>query len=250
MEGADGEAVETGARSDQRRHENFPRGWPAAIAASVASVVQSGAWPVGATPRWASTKWRRARRGGALLLTAGEGHEGEDFKQHLRAHLGGVAGGVVLRRHFDHVAADDVEPGAAAHEPHGLGRAQTADLRRARARREGWIEAVHVEGHIGWAVANDLAHLLDRSRHAIALQLLSVDDGHAAVVGELPQVFGSAADADLDCPLGIQHPRQHGVPERSAGMEFGALEWPARVAMGVDVDQTTRRLRTPRLQDR
>src|SRR5262245_39526259 len=46
-----------------------------------------------------------AEDGGCLAARmAREGHQGQDLKQHLRPHLGGVAGGVVLRRHLDHVA--------------------------------------------------------------------------------------------------------------------------------------------------
>ena len=77
-----------------------------------------------------------------------------------------------------------------------------------------------------------------------------MDDGHAALVGELPQVFGPAADADLDGPLRVQHARQHRLPERPAVMELRALEGTARIAMGIDVHQPHRRLRAHRLEDR
>ena len=50
---------------------------------------------------------RRLRRPGADRRA--EHHQAEDLEQHLRAGLGGVGGGVVLRRDLDHVAADDVE---------------------------------------------------------------------------------------------------------------------------------------------
>ena len=72
----------------------------------------------------------------------------------------------------------------------------------------------------------------------IALELLGMDHGHAAVVGELPQILGPAADADLDGALGVQHARQHRLPERPAVVELGALEGPAGVAMGIDVHQS------------
>ena len=64
--------------------------------------------------------------------------------------------------HLDHVAADDIEPGTAAHQLHGLARAQTADLRRSGAGRKGRIEAVDVERNVGGAVAHDLADFADR----------------------------------------------------------------------------------------
>ena len=76
-----------------------------------------------------------------------------------------------------------------------------------------------------------------------------MDDGHAAVVGELPQIFGPAADADLDGPLGIEHACQHRLPERPAMVELGP-QGPARVAMGVDVHQPDRPPSRPPPQDR
>ena len=68
-------------------------------------------------------------------------------------------------------------------------------------------------------------------------ELLGMNDGHAAVVGELPEVLRPAADADLDRALRIEHASQHGLPERPAVMELGALEWAAGIAMGIDVHQ-------------
>ena len=52
--------------------------------------------------------FQQKKRGGAAALRLEQGardHEAQNFKQHLRAGLGGVGGGVVLRRHFHHVAA-------------------------------------------------------------------------------------------------------------------------------------------------
>ena len=77
-----------------------------------------------------------------------------------------------------------------------------------------------------------------------------MDDGHAALVGELPEVLGAAANADLDRALGIEHAGQHRLPERAAVMELGALEGPAGVAVGIDVHEPDRPLGAQRLEDR
>src|SRR5262249_2426577 len=102
---------------------------------------------------------------------------------------------------------------------------------------------------MGGPPAEDGAKSWGRWREATAREPPGGDAGHAALVGELPQVFGPAADADLDCALRIQYPGQHGLPERPAVMELGTLERAARVAMGVDVHETDGLLRTHRLQD-
>ena len=81
-------------------------------------------------------------------------------------------------------------------------------------------------------------------------ELLGVDDGHAAVVGELPQIFGAAADADLDGALRIEHACKHRLAERAAVVELGALEGPACVAVSVDVHEPDRPLAAQGLQDR
>ena len=88
------------------------------------------------------------------------------------------------------------------------------------------------------------------ARRAQLAELLGMDDRHAAVVGELPQILGAAADADLDGALGVEHARQHRLPERSAVMELGALEGAAGIAVGIDVHHAERPPGAERLQDR
>ena len=77
-----------------------------------------------------------------------------------------------------------------------------------------------------------------------------MDDGHAALVGEFPQILSAAADTDLDRALGVEHARQHRLPERPAVMELRALEGRARIAMRIDMHHADRLAGAQRLQDR
>ena len=67
-----------------------------------------------------------------------------------------------------------------------------------------------------------------------------MDHGHAGFVGELPQIFGRAADADLDRARRVEHAVEHRVAERAAMVELGQVEGAAGVAMGVDMDHADR----------
>ena len=76
-----------------------------------------------------------------------------------------------------------------------------------------------------------------------------MDDCHAALVGELPEILRSAAYADLDGALGVEHAVQDRQAERAAMLKLRALVGTCGVAMGVDMDHPDR-LRCPdRLQD-
>ena len=65
-----------------------------------------------------------------------------------------------------------------------------------------------------------------------------MDDSHAALVGEFPEILRSAADADLDGALGIEHSVQDCQAERAAMLELGAFIWTCGIAMGIDVDHS------------
>jgi hypothetical protein len=90
-----------------------------------------------------------------------------------------VGGGVVLRRHLDEVAADDVDAREAAQDRLGLARGQAADLGRAGARREGRVERVDVEGEVDRPVADHRAGPGDDRRQPHGVDVLGVDTGHA-----------------------------------------------------------------------
>ena len=69
-------------------------------------------------------------------------------------------------------------------------------------------------------------------------------------VGESPEDLCRAADADLDRPLGVEHPGEHRLAKRPAMVEFGAVDLAHRVAMGVDMDEADGTVPAQRLQDR
>jgi hypothetical protein len=50
------------------------------------------------------------------MSSPSERNQAQQFEQYLNADLGGAGGRVVLRRNFDQVSADDVEPLEAAEE--------------------------------------------------------------------------------------------------------------------------------------
>src|SRR5579863_3896605 len=102
-------------------------------------------------------------------------------EQNLRAALRGDVGGVVVRSNLHHIAADHVEPVAAAKNGERLARGETADFWRPRARRKAGIEAVDVEAHIGRPVAKHRARFRDHRVHAHGRKLLGMDDGHAGI---------------------------------------------------------------------
>src|SRR6185295_7163978 len=64
-----------------------------------------------AFPSSVEARWRLRR---FSLLPEADRHEAQHFEEHLRADLRGVGRRIVLRRDFDHVAADDVESGESA----------------------------------------------------------------------------------------------------------------------------------------
>src|SRR5262249_33162496 len=107
-----------------------------------------------------------------------------------------------------------------------------------------------VEGDVGRAVAHHLARLLDDALDAELCHVFDMNDGHAAVVGELPEELGGASDADLDRALGIEHAVEDRVAERAAVVELRALVLAARVAMRIEMDEPDRAVAGEALQDR
>ena len=194
------------------------------------------------------THGRRSRR--YPLLPATDGHQAEHFEQALRADLRGVGRRIVLRRDFDHVAADDVETGQAAQDAEHFARREPADFGRAGARGEARIDAVDVEAHVSGPSPTTSRALATTAGNAHRGHVLVVQHRHPAVVGKLPQVFGAAADADLDRAFRIEHAGQHRLPERSAVMKLGPFVHACRVAVRIDVDHADRPIAANRLEDR
>src|SRR5690606_32495456 len=137
---------------------------------------------------------------------------------------------------------DKIDALEAANELQNLARREAADFRRAGARREARVETVDIKGKIGRAVADDRLRLLDDGGHAETGDFFRMDDRHAGLVGELPEIFRRAANADLDRAGRVQHAVEHGVAEGAAMVELGLVEGPARVAVRVDMDHADRLL--------
>lgn len=74
--------------------------------------------------------------------------------------------------------------------------------------------------------------------------------GHPGFVGEPPEDFGRAADADLDRAFRVERAAEHGLSERPAVVEFRPVNLAHRVAMGVDMDKADRPLGAERFKDR
>ena len=66
--------------------------------------------------------------------------------------------------------------------------------------------------------------------------MIGVDHGHSRIIGEFPEIVRRAADADLDCPFGVEDAVEHRLPERTTMVELRAFVDPAGIAMGVKVD--------------
>src|SRR5580704_1276949 len=150
--------------------------------------------------------------------------EAENFEQHLRARLGGVRGRVILRGDLDEIGTDEIRALEAAQDRHRLSRRKPSHLGRAGAWRESGVEAVDVEGEIGWPLPDDGLGPLDDRLDSERIDLLGMDDRHARIIGELPQIFGRAPNADLDGSARVERAVEHGATERAAVMEFAPLE--------------------------
>jgi hypothetical protein len=65
-----------------------------------------------------------------------------------------------------------------------------------------------MDGHIGGTIADHGTGPGDQGTDADPLYVVGVDNGRAALRGELPELLRAAADTDLDGPLGVEHPIQ------------------------------------------
>src|SRR5262249_359626 len=99
---------------------------------------------------------------------------------------------------------------------------------------------------------DDAPRLLDDRLRPLIVELLHIDDAHAALMAEAPDILvvDGAADADLDRPLGIEQPFLDGATERGAVMEFGAEITVAGGAMSVEMTHAERPLLGDRAEDR
>src|SRR5207302_8096119 len=150
----------------------------------------------------------------------------QDIDHHRGADQRGVARLIVGWGYLDHIAPDEVQAPQAAEQPLGLERRDAPDFRRPGARRVHRIEAVHVEGDVGGAVAHHAAGLFDDALDAELGKLLDEDHAHAVRAGAFDAIHEilAPADADLNRAPGVEHPRLAREAKRGAGREFRAKE--------------------------
>jgi hypothetical protein len=148
--------------------------------------------------------------------------------QHDKQPLGGdlrrIGFWVVLGRDFENIAAADVETEAAPEDRQGVRRTQAANLRRSRARREGRIQTVDVEGDIGRAAFRHFADPLHHRGRPHRDRHLGMNDGHAGIVRELLEVVSIAANANLDPALRVEHAVENRLTKGSAVVELAAFD--------------------------
>ena len=142
-------------------------------------------------------------------------------------------GMIVGRRNLDHVGADDVDPGELPQHRQDLRRARPAGDRRAGARREGRVEAVDVEGHVGLLAAGALGDRIGDVGGAHLLDLVAVDDLDPVILRRV------GADADLDRAVGIDDALAHGARDEGAVVDALAVVGPG-VLMRVELHQRER----------
>src|SRR5690606_9571791 len=119
-------------------------------------------------------------------------------------------GDVIGRTDFDHVHADDVQAGQAAHQAQGVVAAEAADHRRAGARREGRIEEIDVEADVALAAADPFADGGDGGVDTDGMQFARVHDP------ETVRLRVVRAHAQLDRAGRIHQAQAGGVEEHGA----------------------------------
>src|SRR5262249_12791287 len=108
-----------------------------------------------------SLRWERpltptpASRAPASCGRGGVAEQAEISPGRGGAREGGALGGVISRRDRDEVEADEGQSREAAQDRLRLPAREPADLRRARARREGGVEHVDIETEIDRRIAHD-----------------------------------------------------------------------------------------------
>jgi hypothetical protein len=94
--------------------------------------------------------------------------QGEIFPDHGGGGEGGDLGDIVGGRDFHHIHAGKMHGAEAAQDRLHLPAGESADFRRAGARRESRIEAIDIEGQIGQRVADNPGDALAYLRCATA----------------------------------------------------------------------------------
>ena len=133
------------------------------------------------------------------------------------------------------------QTGQAAEDRLRLPRRQSADLRRAGARRKCRIERVDVEAEIAGRVADDRANTLRNRLRAVLMDLLGGDNGDAVRDRPVEHVaLNRRADPDLDHAAGIDKAFLDGVIEYRAMREGLTEIVRPGINMGVEMNERER----------
>ena len=140
---------------------------------------------------------------------------------------------IIGRRHFDDVAADEIDRAETAQDGQRLAARQAAGDRRAGARRKGRVEAIDVEGEIGLGLADPRLDALDDAADAERVDIEGADHGDAAILRRLR----------CGCRSGSSGPGRSGLRarpgRRSAMIDAVAAVGPG-VLVRVELDQRER----------
>src|SRR5882724_13412099 len=116
---------------------------------------------------------------GASIAVDDAWQHAQHFEQQIRTGERRISCGIVRRRDFNEIAADEIEATAATDDLERLRCRQSADLRRAGAGGAGGIEAVDVEAEIDRPALHLLAHLGHERRQRLVPALLGLHDPEA-----------------------------------------------------------------------
>jgi len=166
-----------------------------------------------------------------LLEMRPEDHQREELEQYLGADHCGVGGRVVLRGDLDDIPRRRCR-GRRARAGSPAPRAASGRRPRvSRARGEGRVEAIHVEGNIGRPAADDRRAPARRRPRCRAGRHPRCATPSCPSRKRIPRRLGRAADADLNRPLGVEHAGEYRLAKRPAMVEFRAVDLPHRIAM-------------------
>src|SRR5215203_6246927 len=130
-----------------------------------------------------------------------QGDEAQKLVRHVRRQKRRyLPGPVVLRVNLHHVAPDDVQAREAAHKLLRLAAGEAPDLRCSGTGRERRVHEVHVEGDVGFDVADAFVDAPDHLRYPQLAGFVGGDEieTHIAGVAPVPRVVDGAAHPDLD----------------------------------------------------
>ena len=135
---------------------------------------------------------------------------------------------VVGRGHFDHIGATDIQRLQPLQYRENFRARRPAGDRRAGAGRKGRVQAIDVEGEVGGRALRMFNNRLGNRRRRHVLDLMAIDDAHAAIVRRM------GADADLNRFRRVDDAVAHGAADEGAMVDALAVVEPG-VLMGVEL---------------